>query len=415
MTDRSSPWWRRVLAATATFAGLLPFLAAPPAAGDGTTEISGEVGVEGRFFFLNPLFSGQQRASGSLFGEVEYVHESKNGNRFTIKPFARWDSADSRRSHFDLREAVGLFLFGDFELRVGVSKVFWGVTESVHLVDIVNQTDFIENVDGEQKLGQPMVYLSLARKWGTIDLFYLPYFRERTFAGTGGRLRPALDVITRKRTFESDMKNWHPDFAARYSHSFGKFDVGLSYFRGTSRDPDLMLSMLGGKPVLIPDYPLIDQVGMTTQYTTGPWLLKLEGLYRKGQRDARGRRRGYVAGAAGVEYTIYSIFKTKGDLGMLAEYLYDSRQRDASSAFQNDFFFGLRWTANDTQDTTVLVGLVQDINGSSRNIFVEASRRIGERFKFEAEARFFMNPKRRGQLYNLRRDHFVQLKLVYGF
>ena len=411
MISKSSPWRRCILAV----AILLPFLAAAPAAGDGKDELSGEIGVEGRFFFRNPLFKDQQRASVSLFGEVEYVHESKNGNRFTVTPFFRWDSADSRRTHFDLREAVGLFLIGDFELRVGVSKVFWGVTESVHLVDIINQTDLVEGIDGEEKLGQPMVYLTMAKDWGTVDLFYLPYFRERTAPGSGGRLRPGLDIITRKPTYQSSLKNWHPDFAVRYSHSFGKFDVGLSYFRGTSRDPDLRLAILGGKPVLRPDYPLIDQIGATTQYTTGAWLLKFEGLYRKGQRDARGRRRGYLASAVGFEYTFYSIFKTKGDLGILGEYLYDSRQRDASGAFQNDFFVGLRWAANDTADTTVLVGLIQDINGSSRNIFVEASRRIGDSFKLEVEARIFMNPTRRDPIFSLRRDNFVQMKLVYSF
>ncbi|MHA1536571.1 MAG: hypothetical protein ACTSUD_03365 [Alphaproteobacteria bacterium] len=410
MSARTSPWRRRLAAAF-----LLPFLAGPPAAADGKDKLSGELGIEGRFFFRNPLFAGQQRASVSLFGEIEYIHQAKNGNRFTVTPFVRWDSADSRRTHFDLREAVGLFLFGDFELRVGVSKVFWGVSESVHLVDIINQTDLIENIDGEEKLGQPMVYLSLAKDWGTIDLFYLPFFRERTFTGLGGRLRPGLDIVTRKRTFESSLKNWHPDFAARYSHSFGKFDVGLSYFRGTSRDPDLRLSLLGGKPVLLPHYPLIDQAGATAQYTTGAWLLKFEGLYRKGQRDARGRRRGYVASAVGFEYTFYSIFKTKGDLGLLGEYLYDSRQRNAAGPFQNDFFVGLRWAANDTADTTVLVGLIQDINGSSRNIFVEASRRINDSFKLEIEARIFMNPTRRDPIFSLRRDNFVQMKLVYSF
>ena len=167
--------------------------------------------------------------------------------------------------------------------------------------------------------------------------------------------------------------------------------------------------------MLRPHYPLIDQIGATTQYTTGAWLLKLEGLARQGQRDARGRRRGYIASAVGFEYTFYSIFKTRSDLGVLAEYLYDSRQRDAPSPFQNDFFAGLRWAANDTADTTVLVGLIQDINGVSRNIFVEASRRIGERFKLEVEARFFMNPTRRDPLFSLRADHFVQIKLVYNF
>ena len=68
--------------------------------------------------------------------------------------------------------------------------MFWGVTELRHLVDIINQTDLVENLDGEQKLGQPMVQLTLLKDWGTLDFFAMPYFRERTFTGPDGRPRP---------------------------------------------------------------------------------------------------------------------------------------------------------------------------------------------------------------------------------
>ena len=52
--------------------------------------------------------------------------------------------------------------------------MFWGVTESQHLVDVVNQTDLVENPDGEEKLGQLMVNLTVARSWGTLNLFVAP-------------------------------------------------------------------------------------------------------------------------------------------------------------------------------------------------------------------------------------------------
>ncbi|MDA7657788.1 hypothetical protein N8737_03705, partial [Verrucomicrobia bacterium] len=104
-----------------------------------------------------------------------------------MTPFGRYDGADSERSHVDLREFHIQRIADQWEWRVGVSKVFWGVTESQHLVDVINQTDLVENVDGEDKLGQPMVNLSwISDQAGVIDLFYLPYFRERTFPGRGG-------------------------------------------------------------------------------------------------------------------------------------------------------------------------------------------------------------------------------------
>ena len=61
-------------------------------------------------------------------------------------------------------------------------------------MDIINQTDQVDQVDGEEKLGQPMINLSLVRDWGIVDLFVLPGFRERTYAGEEGRPRTPLPV-----------------------------------------------------------------------------------------------------------------------------------------------------------------------------------------------------------------------------
>ena len=80
-----------------------------------------------------------------------------------------------RRTHADLREAYFL-LFGEigdgeWELRVGIDQVFWGVTESQHLVDIINQIDLVEHPNGETKLGQPMVNITYSSDWGIVEFF----------------------------------------------------------------------------------------------------------------------------------------------------------------------------------------------------------------------------------------------------
>lgn len=386
---------------------------------DGRLAVSGNVGLEGRLFTQTPLFSSQKRATVSLDGEVEFVYRFESGDRFTFKPFGRLDSADERRSHWDIREAAFLLrLPKDFELRAGVSKVFWGVAESNHLIDIINQTDGVESPDGEEKLGQPMLMLTLAKDWGTVDLFFLPWFRERTFPGRSGRLRAPLYIDTHNARYESNLGKHHPDFAVRFNKTIGKLDLDLAYFYGTSRDPALQPALRAdtGEVVLLPFYPLIHQASTAAQYTTGPWLFKFEGLYRRGQPDARGIRDDYLAMVGGFEYTFYSIFKTKSDLGALLEFHYDQRGRNATTPFQRDIFAGLRWTANDAEDTTVLFGVVQDLQeGGTRGIFVEASRRLSGHFKLELEARFFNSRTPRNIFYSLRRDDYVQAKLIYSF
>ena len=115
-----------------------------------------------------------------------------------MTPFFRFDAADPDRTHADLREAY-LLLYGDvgddeWELRVGVDQVFWGVVESRSLVDIVNQTDLVEHPNEKTKMGQPMAHFTWSGEWGALELFGLTWHRPRTFPGRHGRQRAELVV-----------------------------------------------------------------------------------------------------------------------------------------------------------------------------------------------------------------------------
>lgn len=203
-------------------------------------EFSGVVETQVRAFLNEPLYQDQHHHNASLAVAPEYYHQLENGSSITIAPFLRADSADGERSHFDVREMNFLWLTHAFELKIGISKVFWGATEFVHLVDIVNQTDLVEAIDYEEKLGQPMIQLSLPMDWGVVDMFVLPWFRERTFAGQKGRLRPELEVDVDNARYESSAEDHHVDMALRYSHTVGNMDFGLCHFAGTGREPTLV-------------------------------------------------------------------------------------------------------------------------------------------------------------------------------
>ena len=232
-------------------------------------------------------------------------------------------------------------------MRLGVRKVFWGVTEILHLVDIINQTDLVENIDAEDKLGQPMVNLSLARDWGTLDFFLLPWFRERTFPGNRGRLRAPIVVDTDRTVYESSMEENHIDGAIRYSHSVGAWDIGVAHFIGTGREPTLLPGLdAAGKPILIPLYEQIQQTSLDLLYASDSWLWKMEALYRIGQAPGD-----FFAWTGGFEYTVSGAFGTGMDLGLLVEAMYDGRGKRATTIFENDIAVGARLGVNDIDGT----------------------------------------------------------------
>ena len=186
-------------------------------------EYSGKIGADGRYFFDDGKFTNQLASSQfSLFVEPELFWSWNGGNdSLTFKPYYRADNRDSERSHGDIRELSYVHAGDDWELRTGVRREFWGVTEFQHVVDVINQTDSVEDVDGEDKLGQLMVNLSLVKDWGIVDLFLLPGFRERTFAGQEGRLRGPLEVDSDNIGYESSKGKQHIDLAIRWAHTLG--------------------------------------------------------------------------------------------------------------------------------------------------------------------------------------------------
>jgi hypothetical protein len=370
----------------------------------GTWSFSGSVALEQRWFLDPPAFPGQSDDDqpSALFSPELRWRSVNRRHQFDLALFSRLDGRDDERSHFDLRECSYRYIGDSFELLAGISRVFWGVTESRHLVDVINQTDAVEDIDDEDKLGQPMLQLAFERHWGRLELFSLLGFRERTFPGPDGRLRPPLPVDHQARQISGREVDW----AARWSHVLGDWDLAAYIFLGTGREPQLRSS--DDSRSLIPVYRRTQQVGVEAQYTRGAWLFKLEALAREGQGTTFG------ATVVGFERTFYQVGRSAADLGILVEVLWDGRDATApATIYDQDTFVGARLALNDIQDTQFLAGAVIDHEDQSVAGFVEATRRFGRRFTVELEGRFFSHVDPTGDLATVDRDSFIALRTAW--
>lgn len=373
-------------------------------------ELSGNLSLQSRTFFNDPLNINQHDQYSSFAIEPELYQEWDSGQQMlNVAAFYRHDQYDEERTHGDIREFAWTGVYDNFEITAGISKVFWGVTETQHLVDIINQSDQVENTDGEDKLGQPMIRFSAERDWGILDFFILPGFRERTFAGIEGRPRAELPAgITFNAdaaTYESADKDNHIDYAVRWFSYFDEIEVGLSYFSGTSRDPIFNLS----GSTLSPRYELIEQTGLELQALIDDWTWKLELISRKNNTEK------YTALTGGFEYTLFGLLESASDLGIVIEYLYDDRGQLATTPFQNDITTALRLALNNAQSTEVLIGIINDLDDPIMVSFIEASQRIGDDFKLTLEARTFNKTIAGKPLHAFRQDNFIQADLAWYF
>ena len=388
-------------------------------------EIFGRVSTETRLYPESATHPRQRSHASGLVAEATGHIEDDEGRSITFVPFFRYDAGDPDRTHADLREAY-LLLYGDvgegeWELRLGVDRVFWGVVESRSLVDIVNQTDLVEHPNEKTKLGQPMVHATWSGDWGALELFGLTWHRSRTFPGRHGRLRSELVVDHKLTSYESAAQEWHLDLAGRYSGSFGPLDIGLSVFDGTNREPTLLPTPAGSEFVLAPHYEQIRQFGLDAQLTTGPWLLKLEAIHRAGAQNRRldqllnYEEEDYAAFIVGGEYTFNSVWDSDSDLSLFAEWARDGRGRWSTNALENDILLAARLGLNDEQSTEFFVSVLGSLDSGSRVLNAEFKRRLSDHWSLHVETFAYLGIDEDDVLYAVRRDGFIGANLDYNF
>ncbi|MCF8473812.1 MAG: hypothetical protein K9G26_03870 [Emcibacter sp.] len=373
--------------------------------------LSGYMEMETRGFTQSSFRPEQKDWTASVAVEplLEYVSDS-NSSLFSFQPFGRFDVNDKARSHFDIRKLKWTGTMDRLQLTLGINTVFWGVTESNHLVDILNQDDNLEDIDQEDKLGQPMAALSYSSDFGVFSVYLMTYFRELRYPGAKGRFSMALPVDYAQTQYEAGSGKWHTDYALRWSHVIGNIDVGLYHFRGTNREPELLLGKDSeDNDVLIPRYNLINQTGLDMQGTFEDLLIKFEAIRRTGSGPD------YWAMTGGFEYSFYGLGGGDSDIGVLVEYLYDDRGANATTPFEDDIFTGMRWAANDINSTELLAGIILDLDTSAKFVNVEGSRRIGDNWKISVDARFFLGVPMTDIIYPFSRNDFFQIRLARYF
>ena len=108
--------------------------------------------------------------------------------------------------------------------------------------------------------------------------------------------------------------------------------------------------------LLIPHYDQIEQYALDAQWIIGATALKLEAT----RREQRGEWTNALV--TGFEYTLYGLFGSAIDMGLLSEYLYDERDPETQDLFDREIFAGTRLGFNDVAGTAVLAGAVRSLD-----------------------------------------------------
>lgn len=397
-------------------------------------EWRGNVSSEISYFFESSETKDNWKAGAAIAADIEFYHDLADNVSLTINPFFRIDQHDDQRTHADLHELIISTTGDNWEFNGGLGQVFWGVTESRHLVDVINQSDGVEGLDGEDKLGQLMLNLKWFHDFGDFEIYLLPHFRERTFSGEDGRPYLGIIVDTDNVQYESSDRQKNLDTALRWTRSFDYWDVGLHYFNGTARNPALLPQ---NNFTLAPRYQQIQQIGIDAQALYGDLSIKTEFLHKRGNEIED-----HVEAVNGIEYTLVGVLSPlqekeilaaewcqaepvnfiksflcndRLDLGIVIEHLWDERGTTAAHPFQNDLLAGFRFAFNDESSSDALFGIIQDLDGGATTFSFEASTRVFESYRLSFETRLFANTAEDTALRPFKDESFVRVDLSYFF
>ena len=327
-----------------------------------------------------------------------------NGS-FQFAGYLNLDILNSKIRNGDIKELSYTTFDKDFEVKFGISEVFWGKTESFNPIDVINQRDISEDVTFKKKLGQPLVRFGLNQDFGLFEIYWLPYFRSRRFPEIINRLHTPYWVDWDNPIYESKNKDWH-NFALRGLHYFSNGEVAFHVFSGTSREPDFKFSDKTNSK-FIPIYNDMQQFGVEGEYIINGLRLKTEFAYRHFSQEE------YLTSVSGLEYSIYNLNSTKSSITFLLEYLNDGRQ--APPLFQNDIFFGMRFLVNDVSDTQISLGTFYDLEEPEYIISIIGSRKLYSDIILSVNANLYQSIQGSTPLSNLDSEDYIKVGLHYYY
>jgi hypothetical protein len=272
-----------------------------------------------KFDYKNPLINNKNQKT--LESEIEIKKDFDSSMAF-IKIETLKDLDELNRKYLKLNEVYYKYEDDNYDLIIGKDIKYWGALELNNLSDIYNKKNTQNDpFDKKKKLGK--------------EGFTYTYYNEN---------EDSLSLILSK---DKDAKN---DIASYIKYSGSRDDIA-------QRDFSYILSSKNEKFIMY--HTLIN----------GNTIYKFEYLYSNQTNN-------YESGL-GFEHTLYNLFDKK-DFGLMMEYYKSNNQ---NIQYQKSLFVGTRLTFNNTSDSDIIAGIINDNNKNETAYSFEYNTRWADKFK----------------------------------
>ena len=397
----------------------------------GEFEVTGSVGLDSQVYLTAP--EDKHKSNFLAFQELEFKYE-EDALSVLVKLYAQEDSYDLSSKEEDINERTFVrldefYLNYDFEndsIQAGKSIKMWGALEVRNIVDVFNPIDFRTDMFEPQKLGVYNASYSHFTESGEISVILKLDEQDQEMSAYPYVYYFLPKFVNYNCELNEETDNYRPSIYLTYSGSTDTeyaLDFAFIYENGyDSQRYFLPDSKLDGSPVNFNQYSYTVNKFMTyNTLVVDTTLLKLEALYAK--VDDNKYIGDYSHIALGFEHTLENFLDTSSALGLIGEYYkyttYDDDKYGDLKLFetmQNDVFLGLRYSFNNPNDTSILGGVIADMEYDEETYYVQFDSRFYDSFRLIGDYHYVNPSKNINTAYALLGKHQrIGLNLAWHF
>lgn len=376
----------------------------------GDWQVDSELNFQARSF-LNPNSYGSQVWNSPAIEFKPKLSFSLSEGKHLFRTTPVFRRRDRQDSHFDFKRFSYLGIFDQVEVSFGYDQFFWGVAESINVVNIINQLDLADDITGESRFGQSYFSFNyISETMGSWQFLGFPNYRYRSFPGSKERFRGPFIEYNVNGGLEEPAVGSNFDYALRWSKGLDRLEWAVFYFYGVDRDPNILF---------IPNtysfetiYHKANQIGLEGQYTGDQWIFKTEVLEKDPLGDSGSK---HYLSVTGFEY-LYGLIGNQSELTFIGENIVDTRHESSPLGLFNHLFLGTRLDINNTSSSVIEAGLFFNKESQQTSLSVlEFETRLTNQWKLQSRAVGFLDPAP-GTLGSLiKEDDYFELNLSYFF
>ena len=357
-------------------------------------DISGHVDFNTQVYLIKPDSKHKNNFTAEQTLELKYEKDSLSA---FAKLYAHEDyydiKEDSQRNKRTIARVDEAYLKYDFEedtIEIGKSIKFWGALELNNIVDGFNPNDFRSDMFSSDKLGVWNASYSHYTESGEFSLIVKFYEQDQEMPAFPYVYYFLPQSVSYNKNLNSSHSNKRASIYLTYSGSTDSdypIDYAFIYENGydSQRYFTTNATELSAPTKFEQNVYLVNKFMTYNTMVVDSTLIKLEALYAKVEENKEIGDYAHIA--FGVEHTLEN-FDNGSALGLISEYYnyitFDSDKYDDLKLFetmQNDLFLGARYTFNNEDDSSIVGGLITDLEYHEQVYYAQFESRLLENYK----------------------------------